>query len=112
MKRHAGIDITEMYPAGGPPNKELADNWNWDTFLTAAMKCFAAGSPNGLPAAKHFIAAVRKVSQFQLSASSLLGGPPAGYISVMSIPAWRFIRSRSEERRVGEEGRSRWSPDH
>jgi ABC-type glycerol-3-phosphate transport system substrate-binding protein len=49
MKRHAGIDITEMYPAGGAPNKELADNWNWDNFLTAAMKCFAAGNPFGLP---------------------------------------------------------------
>jgi ABC-type glycerol-3-phosphate transport system substrate-binding protein len=49
MKRHAGIDITQMYPADGPPNKELADNWNWDTFLTAAGKCFQAGNPFGLP---------------------------------------------------------------
>ena len=49
MKRHAGIDITRMYPADGPPNKELADNWNWDTFLTAAGKCFQAGNPFGLP---------------------------------------------------------------
>src|SRR5258707_116667 len=49
MKRHAGNDITQMYPADGPPNKELADNWNWDTFLTAAGKCFQAGNPFGLP---------------------------------------------------------------
>jgi ABC-type glycerol-3-phosphate transport system substrate-binding protein len=49
MKQHAGIDVTEMYPAGGPPNKALADNWNWETFLTAAEKCFKGGYPFGLP---------------------------------------------------------------
>ena len=38
-----------MYPAGGPPDKELADNWTWEKFLTAAQKCFAAGNPFGLP---------------------------------------------------------------
>src|SRR5438105_1700477 len=32
MKQHAGIDVTEMYPAAGPPSKALADNWNWETF--------------------------------------------------------------------------------
>ncbi|HYM71474.1 MAG TPA: extracellular solute-binding protein [Stellaceae bacterium] len=49
MKKHAGIDATEMYPAGAPPNKELADSWNWENFLAAARKCFEAGFPFGLP---------------------------------------------------------------
>src|SRR5437764_11610153 len=42
MKRHAGIDITDIYPAGGRPNQELADNWNWDTFLASARRRFEA----------------------------------------------------------------------
>jgi ABC-type glycerol-3-phosphate transport system substrate-binding protein len=49
MKEHAGIDITRMYPAGAPPDQEFADNWNWETFLAAAGKCFKAGYPFGLP---------------------------------------------------------------
>jgi ABC-type glycerol-3-phosphate transport system substrate-binding protein len=49
MKQHAGIDITEMYPADAPPSRQLADSWNWDNFLTAARKCFEAGFPFGLP---------------------------------------------------------------
>jgi ABC-type glycerol-3-phosphate transport system substrate-binding protein len=49
LRDHAGIDVTKMYPAGAPPDKELADNWTWDTFLTAAQKCHAAGHPFGLP---------------------------------------------------------------
>ncbi len=49
MQQHAGIDITKMYPAGAPPNAELTDKWNWENFLIAARKCFAAGYPFGLP---------------------------------------------------------------
>ncbi len=49
MKRHAGIDITAMYPADGVPDKEMADNWSWETFLSAAQKCFEGGNPFGLP---------------------------------------------------------------
>ena len=44
-----GIDITAMYPADGPPDKQLADSWDWENFLTAARKCFEAGYPFGLP---------------------------------------------------------------
>src|ERR1700716_2121234 len=33
MKKYAGIDVQEMYPAGSPPK---ADNWTMDTFLKAA----------------------------------------------------------------------------
>jgi ABC-type glycerol-3-phosphate transport system substrate-binding protein len=36
-----------MYPAGAPPNKELADKWTWDLFLQAAEKCSKAGFPLG-----------------------------------------------------------------
>jgi hypothetical protein len=49
MKQHAGIDVQAMYPAEnrlGPG----ADQWNWETFLTAAQKCNAAGHPFALPA--------------------------------------------------------------
>jgi ABC-type glycerol-3-phosphate transport system substrate-binding protein len=49
MKQHAGLDIRKMYPAGAPPDKELADSWDWDLFLTAAEKCAKAGYPFGMP---------------------------------------------------------------
>jgi len=49
MKQHAGIDVQAMYPAEtrlGPG----AENWTWETFLTAAQKCNAAGHYFALPA--------------------------------------------------------------
>jgi hypothetical protein len=49
MKQHAGIDVQAMYPAEnrlGPG----ADQWTWETFLTAAEKCNKAGFPFALPA--------------------------------------------------------------
>src|SRR6266516_3146318 len=49
FKEHVGLDLTKMYPAGPLPDKELADNWTWDFFLTAAEKCFKAGYPFGMP---------------------------------------------------------------
>jgi ABC-type glycerol-3-phosphate transport system substrate-binding protein len=49
MKQFCGIDVQKMYPAGGPPDKELVDNWTWDTFLTAAEKAFKGGYPFGMP---------------------------------------------------------------
>jgi ABC-type glycerol-3-phosphate transport system substrate-binding protein len=48
FKQHVGLDITKMYPPGAPPDKTLADNWTWDTFLTAAEKCHKAGVPFGI----------------------------------------------------------------
>src|SRR6202023_502217 len=49
FKQHVGLDLTQMYPAGSPPNKELADKWTWDLFLQAAEKCSKAGFPLGMP---------------------------------------------------------------
>jgi len=49
FKQHVGLDLTQMYPAGSPPNKELADRWTWDLFLQAAEKCSKAGFPFGMP---------------------------------------------------------------
>src|SRR5437868_144455 len=49
LKAHAGLDITAMYPSNGSPNKQLTEAWDWENFLTAARKCFAAGYPFGLP---------------------------------------------------------------
>jgi ABC-type glycerol-3-phosphate transport system substrate-binding protein len=49
MKEHAGIDITAMYPADGPPDNQLTDSWDWEHFRSAAQKCFTAGFPFGLP---------------------------------------------------------------
>ena len=49
MKQHAGIDITKMYPAGAPPDKELEAAWTWDGFAQAAEKCHKAGYPFGMP---------------------------------------------------------------
>lgn len=48
FKEHVGLDVTAMYPAGQPANKELADQWTWDAFLSAAEKCSKAGVPFGL----------------------------------------------------------------
>jgi len=48
FKQHVGLDLTRMYPASAPADKALADRWTWDTFLTAAEKCFKAGYPFGL----------------------------------------------------------------
>ncbi len=48
FKEQVGLDLTQMYPASAPPNKELTDKWTWDFFLTAAEKCHKAGHPFGL----------------------------------------------------------------
>ncbi|WP_315720088.1 MULTISPECIES: ABC transporter substrate-binding protein [unclassified Bradyrhizobium] len=45
MKKHAGIDVQELYPAGGPPK---ADSWTTETFLKAAEACQKAGVPFGI----------------------------------------------------------------
>lgn len=47
FKQHVGLDLTKMYPAGGEPDK-TAENWTWDTFLSAAEKCHKAGVPFGI----------------------------------------------------------------
>jgi len=49
FKQHVGLDLTQMYPAAGEPNKELVDKWTWDFFLQAAEKCAKAGFPFGMP---------------------------------------------------------------
>ena len=48
FKRHAGIDLTKMYPAGAPADKAWTEKWTWDTFLVAAEKCHKAGFPFGI----------------------------------------------------------------
>ena len=48
FRKHAGIDLTKMYPPDAPPDKALADQWTWDAFLGAAEKCFKAGFPFGV----------------------------------------------------------------
>jgi ABC-type glycerol-3-phosphate transport system substrate-binding protein len=45
LKKHAGIDIQELYPAGSAPK---ADNWNLETFLKAAEACHKGGVPFGI----------------------------------------------------------------
>src|SRR3954467_4006811 len=45
MKKHAGIDVQAMYPAGSPPK---ADDWTLDTFLKAAEACHKGGNPFGI----------------------------------------------------------------
>jgi len=43
FKEYFALDLTEMYPAGKPPDSQLANKWTWDFFLAAAEKCFKAG---------------------------------------------------------------------
>jgi len=45
MKKFAGIDVQEMYPAGAPPK---ADKWTMDTFLKAAEDCQKGGFAFGI----------------------------------------------------------------
>src|SRR5919108_2809384 len=45
MKKHAGIDVQAMYPAGAPPK---ADDWTLETFLKAAEACQKGGVPFGI----------------------------------------------------------------
>lgn len=49
LKQYAGLDVTELYPAGPPPSPNPADGWTWDAFLAAAEKCFKGGHPFGMP---------------------------------------------------------------
>src|SRR5215469_14365880 len=49
FKRFVGLDVTQMYPAGAPPDPSLTDAWNWDQFLGAAEKCAKGGYPFGMP---------------------------------------------------------------
>ena len=45
MKKYTGIDMQDMYPAGGPPK---ADSWTLDAFLKAAEACHKGGFPFGI----------------------------------------------------------------
>jgi ABC-type glycerol-3-phosphate transport system substrate-binding protein len=45
MKKHAGIDVQAMYPAGAAPK---AEGWTTDTFLKAAEACHKGGVPFGI----------------------------------------------------------------
>jgi len=45
LKKHAGIDVQAMYPAGGPPK---ADAWTLDALLKAAEACHKGGNPIGI----------------------------------------------------------------
>jgi Bacterial extracellular solute-binding protein len=45
MKKHAGIDVVAMYPAGSPPK---ADAWTLDAMLKAAEACHKGGNPFGI----------------------------------------------------------------
>src|ERR1700692_988343 len=45
MKKYAGIDVQEMYPAGSPPQ---ADAWPTDASLKAAEACHKGGFPFGI----------------------------------------------------------------
>src|SRR5438309_1471473 len=73
------------------------------TQSTASVVC-PSGMPNGNPAFEHFSAACRKRSQVHLSANSLLGGDPAGYICVRSSPTCCLHRS------IREQGGFDWLP--
>src|SRR5690242_16153414 len=48
LKEYLGVDVTQMYPAGKPANKELADKWTWDAFLAGAEKAAKGGHRFGM----------------------------------------------------------------
>src|SRR5699024_442361 len=49
MKQIAGLDVTRMYPADAPSDKELTAAWTWETFAQMAEKAMKAGYPFGMP---------------------------------------------------------------
>jgi ABC-type glycerol-3-phosphate transport system substrate-binding protein len=49
LKQIVGLDVTKMYPAGAPPDKELTAAWTWEFFSQAAEKAHKAGFPFGMP---------------------------------------------------------------
>ncbi|MGD9617076.1 MAG: ABC transporter substrate-binding protein [Alphaproteobacteria bacterium] len=49
FKEYVGLDLRKMYPADAPADKELSDNWTWETFLSAAEKCHKAEHSFGVP---------------------------------------------------------------
>src|SRR4029078_13487485 len=38
FKQYVALDLTQMYPAGAPPDKELSDKWTWENFLVAGER--------------------------------------------------------------------------
>ncbi len=48
-KRHAGIDLRQIFPPNDKRDKTLTDTWNWDTYLSSAEKLSKAGYPVGNP---------------------------------------------------------------
>ena len=44
---HAGIDLTEWFPAGDARDPALVDRWDWESFSDAAGALHAAGRPVG-----------------------------------------------------------------
>jgi hypothetical protein len=47
FKEHAGIDLQTMFPANENRDANLINNWDWNTFLSAAEKLYKAGKPFG-----------------------------------------------------------------
>ena len=45
MKKFAGIDVQQIYPAGSPPK---AEGWTMANFLKAAEACYKGGYPFGI----------------------------------------------------------------
>src|SRR4051812_13153671 len=52
MKQLVGLDVTKMYPAGAPPDKELQDQWSWDFFMQAAENARKADIRSACPSAR------------------------------------------------------------
>lgn len=79
LKQHAGIDITAMYPAGGPPR---ADQWTLAAFLKAAEACHKAGVPFGIGVGQTADSVDTAGAIFQSFGASLVD--PKGNITVKS----------------------------
>ena len=49
FKKYAGIDLQAVFPNSPARDPSLVEAWNYDNFLVAAQKLFAAGHPFGNP---------------------------------------------------------------
>ena len=49
FKKHCGIDLQKVFPANPKRDPALVKQWNYDNFLVACKKLYAAGFPFGNP---------------------------------------------------------------
>src|SRR5687768_14031405 len=122
MKRRDFLVHGALHAAGvgllgrGYPLSALdRDLWQADDFRALAMRALDAARSAGAEYADVRINRNRQqsISTREQRVLGLADNETFGFgVRALAGGAWGFVASRSEERRVGKECRSRWSADH